>query len=201
MSYVSEADSEARLDATFVRLGATFVSQTACEPQVHLSTSSHLNRPEHSPFVCLIKYTRHESTLKSSTRERLFLGDDIVCVCVCCDSCSLLHELFVFPHTLQLRGARVDQGKMVHGRLGLVSLKLSNSGVDLLAILVETNTRRGQTVPASLTRTNTHNLGVNSARNTVCRLDVQLGESVLCANANAVSVSQSETRKSNRTSD
>lgn len=57
-----------------------------------------------------------------------------------------------------------------------------NAGVDLLAVSVVTNSRGRSSDLSSLCGSNTDNLSVNSARNTVVDLDVQLGESVLLVN-------------------
>lgn len=48
----------------------------------------------------------------------------------------------------------------------------------LLAILVESNTNRGQTVTTTFTGTNTNDAGMNGTRNAILRLNVELGQSV-----------------------
>ena len=64
-------------------------------------------------------------------------------------------------------------------RLSTRSLELGNGGVDLLAVLVVANTGGRETVAATLARADTHNVGVDGARDTVDHLDVQLGQRVL----------------------
>ena len=53
-----------------------------------------------------------------------------------------------------------------------------NSRVDLLAVSVEANADGGSTVSSALTRSHTDNMSVDSARDAVVKLDVELGQSV-----------------------
>lgn len=51
-------------------------------------------------------------------------------------------------------------------------------GVDFLAVLVVTNSWWGSTVAATLTRSDTNNLAMDGARDTVLQLEVHLGNGV-----------------------
>lgn len=61
-------------------------------------------------------------------------------------------------------------------------LNLSDGRVDLLAVLVETNTGGRVAVSSTNARSDSDNVGVNSARDAVHDLDVELGQSVFLVN-------------------
>ena len=57
---------------------------------------------------------------------------------------------------------------------------------DLLTVLVEADTGRGSTVATTLNGTNANDVGVDSARDAVVDLEVELGENVLYNNISKV---------------
>jgi len=76
------------------------------------------------------------------------------------------------------------------GYLGV--LCCSHCGIDLFTIL-PSDTRRGSTVATALTRSDTDNMRVDSARHAVGNFDVKLGNNVLWVNAILADISDSST--------
>lgn len=75
-----------------------------------------------------------------------------------------------------------NEGSRLHLRAsgGRTTLGRSDGRVDLLAVLVVANAHGRVAVATALARTDTHDVSVDGARDTVVDLEVQLGERVLC---------------------